>query len=80
MENHVYNFKIDIDWNLINVISQIDRFDATWATIEKKEGQSLKQLKSIATVRSIGASTRIEGSKMTDAAVTVLRRQLDITK
>ena len=80
MENNVYNFKIDIDWKLINIISQIDRFDASWTTIEKKEGQSLKQLKSIATVRSVGASTRIEGSKMSDEEVTVLLQELDITK
>jgi hypothetical protein len=39
MENNVYNFKINIDWELIGVISQIDRFDATWSTIEKKEGK-----------------------------------------
>ena len=44
-------------------MSRLDRFDAQWTTIEKREGQSLKQLKSIATVRSVGASTRIEGSK-----------------
>ncbi len=80
MENNVYNFKIDLDWKLINIISQIDRFDASWTTIEKKEGQSLKQLKSIATVRSVGASTRIEGSKMSDEEVTVLLQELDITK
>lgn len=80
MENNVYNFKIDIDWKLINLISQIDRFDASWSTIEKKEGQSLKHLKSIATVRSVGASTRIEGSKMSDEEVTVLLQELDITK
>ena len=80
MENNVYNFKIDIDWKLINIISQIDRFDASWTTIEKKEGQSLKQLKSIATVRSVGASTRIEGSKMSDEEVKVLIQELDITK
>ena len=80
MENNVYNFKIDIDWKLINIISQIDRFDASWTTIEKKEGQSLKQLKLIATVRSVGASTRIEGSKMSDEEVTVLLQELDITK
>ena len=80
MENNVYNFKIDIDWKLINIISQIDRFDASWTTIEKKEGQSLKQLKSIATVRSVGASTRIEGSKMSDEEVNVLLQELDITK
>ena len=65
---------------MINIISQIDRFDASWTTIEKKEGQSLKQLKSIATVRSVGASTKIEGSKMSDEEVTVLHQELDITK
>ena len=80
MENNVFNFKIDIDWKLINIISQIDRFDASWTTIEKKEGQSLKQLKSIATVRSVGASTRIEGSKMSDEEVTILLQELDISK
>ena len=80
MENVVYNLKIDIDWKLISIISQIDRFDASWTTIEKKEGQSLKQLKSIATVRSVGASTRIEGSKMSDEEVNVLLQAIDITK
>ena len=80
MENVVYNLKIDIDWKLISIISQIDRFDASWATIEKREGQSLKQLKSIATVRSVGASTRIEGSKMSDEEVNVLLQAIDITK
>jgi Fic family protein len=80
MENTVYNLKIDIDWSLIATISQIDRFDASWATIEKKVGQSLKQLKSIATVKSVGASTRIEGSKMTDEEVNILLQTIDITK
>ena len=80
MDNNVYNFTIDIDWDLIRIISQIDRFDASWTTLEKKEGQSLKQLKLIATVRSVGASTRIEGSKMSDEEVTVLLQQIDITK
>ena len=80
MENDVHNLKIDLDWKLISIISQIDRFDASWATIEKKEEQSLKQLRSIATVRSVGASTRIEGSKMSDEEVNVLLQAIDITK
>jgi len=61
-------------------LSQIDRFDASWTSIEKKEGQSLKQLKSIATVRSVGASTRIEGSKMSDEEVGLLLSDLAIDK
>ena len=80
MENNVYTFKLNIDWRLINMISHIDRFDASWTSIEKREGQSLKQLKSIATVRSVGASTRIEGSKMSDEEVEVLLKEIDITK
>jgi len=76
----VYNFKIEIDWDLISSISQLDRFDASWSTIEKREGQSLKHLKSIATVRSVGASTRIEGSTMSDEEVEVLLKEIDITK
>lgn len=76
----VYNFDLDINWELINSLSQIDRFDASWNSIEKKEGQSLKQLKSIATVRSVGASTRIEGSKMSDEEVDLLLNDLSIDK
>lgn len=80
MENKVHTFSLNIDWELIRLISQIDRFDASWTTIEKKEGQSLKQLKTIATVRSVGASTRIEGSKLSDEEVEVLLKEIDITK
>ena len=80
MNNRVYNFKLNIDWKLINLISEIDRFDANWTAIERKEGQSLKELKSIATVRSVGASNRIEGNKMSDEEVDVLLKEIDITK
>jgi Fic family protein len=80
MSNVVYNFKLNIDWNLIKVISEIDRFDANWTAIERKEGQNLKELKSIATVRSVGASNRIEGNKMSDEEVDVLLHEIDITK
>ena len=80
MNNRVYNFKLNIDWKLINLISEIDRFDANWTAIERKEGQSLKELKSIATVRSVGASNRIEGNKMSDEEVDVLLQEIDITK
>jgi Fic family protein len=79
MNNIVYNFKLDVDWKLIKLISEIDRFDANWTAIERKEGQSLKELKSIATVRSVGASNRIEGNRMSDEEVDVLLQKIDIT-
>jgi hypothetical protein len=79
MNNKVYNFELNIDWKLINLISEIDRFDANWNAIERKEGQSLKELKSIATVRSVGASNRIEGNKMSDEEVDALLQKIDLT-
>jgi Fic family protein len=80
MENSIYDFHLNIDWKLINLISKIDRFDSEWVAIERKEGQTLKQLKNIATVRSVGASNRIEGNRMTNEEIDVLLRKIDITK
>ncbi len=80
MNDKVYIFHLKLDWNLLKIISKIDRFDASWSSIEKREGQSLKQLKNIATVRSVGASTRIEGSKMSNEEVKALLDNLEITK
>jgi len=80
MENNIFNFKLNVDWKLINLISAIDRFDSQWTAIERRERQSLKQLKSIATVRSVGASNRIEGNKMTNEEVDVLLKNIDIAK
>lgn len=78
--NTVHTLRLSIDWKLISILSKVDRYDAEWTTIEKKEGRSLKQLKSVATVRSVGASTRIEGSRMSDQEVDVLLKDLKIEK
>jgi Fic family protein len=76
----IHTQTIDLNWKLVSLISEIDRFDASWQAIERREGQSLKELKSIATVRSVGASTRIEGSNMSDEEVDILLKNLDISK
>lgn len=80
MPQAIHTFSLELNMKLMNDISKVDRFDASWTQIEKREGQTLKQLKAIATVRSVGASTRIEGSKMTDAEVEVLIEKLKISK
>jgi Fic family protein len=80
MAQKIHAFSLDLTMKLMNEISKVDRFDASWDIIEKREGIALKQLKAIATVRSVGASTRIEGSKMTDAEVENLIENLKIAK
>lgn len=64
---------LDLNFELINKLSAIDRFSGEWSNIERREGiHTLKQLKSIATFQSVGASTRIEGSKLTNDEIQVL--------
>lgn len=72
MNNQIHTFFLNIDLKLINELSRIDKFEGLWYAVEKREVRSLKQLKSVATVRSVGASTRIEGSALTDNEVEVL--------
>jgi hypothetical protein len=42
MENKVFNFNLNIDWQLINLISVIDRFDSQWTAIERREDDRYK--------------------------------------
>ena len=63
----IHTVELDLNFELFNRLNAIDRFSGEWSYIEKREGiQSLKQLKTIATVQSVGASTRIEGAKLTN--------------
>jgi hypothetical protein len=80
MSQSIYSFTLAMTMKLMSQISKVDRFDASWSEIEKREGQTLKQLKSNATVRSVASSTRIEGSKMTDEQVRIFIEKLDISK
>ena len=73
MQQSIHTLFLTLDFKLLNDISVIDRFGGEWIAIEKREGsQTLKELKSIATVQSTGASTRIEGSKLSNDEVRVL--------
>ena len=80
MKIHTLDFNPANWMELMQELSQLDRFDAQWQAIERREQQTLKELKSIATVRSIGASTRIEGSYLSDKEVEVLIENLNISK
>ena len=80
MDEHVHTLRVTLYWALLAIVSKLDRFDAGWSATERREGQTLKQLKAIATVRSVGASTRIEGSRMSDEEVNVLLQNTDISK
>lgn len=80
MNVKVYDFSFHLSWKILSVISRIDRFDASWTSVERIEGRNLPQLRHIATIQSVGASTRIEGSKLTDEEVADLLNNIGISK
>lgn len=80
MSQKIYNFKIELNWKLISQLSKIDRFDASWTALEKREKQNLNQLKGFATIQSVGSSTRIEGSKMNNDEVKALIENINISQ
>lgn len=80
METKVYKFKIVLNWKLLSLLSKIDRFDASWVALERREKQSLTHLKDFATIQSVGSSTRIEGAKMSDDEVRAFIEKIEISK
>jgi len=65
---------------ILKKVGFIDSFKGTWNIIEKKENRYLKELKKIATIESIGSSTRIEGSILTDKEIKQLLKKTKISK
>jgi len=65
---------------LSKLLSQIDTFKGSWQEIEQKEARYLKELRQMATVASVGSSTRIEGVTLTDLEIKKLLKSLKINK
>src|ERR1700744_782901 len=65
---------------LLALISEIDEFKGAWRALGTLAPERLRALRHIATIESIGSSTRIEGSKLTDREVERLLADLEIKK
>jgi Fic family protein len=61
-------------------LSIIDTFKGNWKAIEHKEARYLKELRKIATIESIGSSTRIEGATLTNEEVEKLLKSVKVSK
>ncbi|WP_282128049.1 Fic family protein [Roseobacter litoralis] len=59
-------------------ISEIDEFKGAWRALGALAPERLSALKRVATIESIGSSTRIEGSKLSDQEVQRLLSHLEI--
>jgi Fic family protein len=69
---------IKITKELLRLIAEIDEFKGQWKALRNLAPERLDALKKVATIESVGSSTRIEGAKLTDLEVEKLLTGLEI--
>ena len=76
-------FRIDtlqITPEILSLIARIDEFKGAWRALGTLAPDRLSALRRVATIESIGSSTRIEGSRLSDREVERLLSNLSIQK
>ncbi len=68
---------VNITNDILKRISELDEFKGAWIAIGNLAPNRLEKLKKIATIESVGSSTRIEGVKLTDQEVEALLSGID---
>ena len=69
---------IQITPEILSLIARIDEFKGAWRALGTLAPDRLSALRRVATIESIGSSTRIEGSKLSDREVEQLLSNLEI--
>ncbi|MCL2636307.1 MAG: Fic family protein, partial [Betaproteobacteria bacterium] len=71
--------KLVLGPDLVKLIAEIDEFKGRWEALKTLSPDRLNALRKVATIESVGSSTRIEGAKLSDAEVEdLLSRALSI--
>ena len=69
---------LNITPEFLGLIAQIDEFKGAWKALGTLAPERLSALRRVATIESIGSSTRIEGSKLSDSEVEKLLSDISI--
>lgn len=69
---------VEITPELLSLVAEIDEFKGAWRALGTLAPERLNALRRVATIESIGSSTRIEGSKLSDRDVERLLSKLEI--
>jgi Fic family protein len=69
---------LQITPEVLGLISELDEFKGAWRALGTLAPDRLSALRRVATIESIGSSTRIEGSKLSDREVEKLLSNLEI--
>jgi Fic family protein len=63
---------------ILSLIAEIDEFKGAWRAIGRIAPERLSSLRRVATIESIGSSTRIEGARLSDREVEALLANIRI--
>lgn len=69
---------IKINSEVLRLIAEIDEFKGAWRALGTLAPERLSALRRVATIESIGSSTRIEGSKLSDREVESLLSRIEV--
>ncbi|HZL53163.1 MAG TPA: DUF977 family protein [Terracidiphilus sp.] len=69
---------LQITPQILGLIAELDEFKGAWRAMGTLAPERLSALRRVATIESIGSSTRIEGSKLSDREVERLLASLEI--
>ena len=67
-----------IEPEMLDVIAELDEFKGAWRALSTLAPERLSALRRVATIESIGSSTRIEGSKLSDQDVEKILSNVEI--
>lgn len=70
---------ITVGQDILQLVAEIDEFKGQWQALKTLSPERLQQLRKVATIESVGSSTRIEGAKLSDVQVETLLSNLSST-
>lgn len=65
---------------ILSLVAELDEFKGAWQALGTLAPDRLSALRRVATIESVGSSTRIEGSRLSDGEVEALLSRLQIGK
>ncbi|MDO8643925.1 MAG: DUF977 family protein [bacterium] len=80
MDVSVNALSLQITGEILGLIAEIDEFKGAWQAVGRIAPERLLSLRRVATIESIGSSTRIEGTRLSDREVEKLLSNLEIKK
>ena len=78
MDDAIRTESIEITPVILKLIAEIDEFKGAWTAIGRISPERLTALRRIATVESVGSSTRLEGATLSDREVEALLAGFDV--